>query len=68
MAVKFVNVDLDTPMMFPPDLREWLPEDSMVHFVVDAVKDAGGGVLRGERPLAATVRSMRSRQILNLHF
>jgi len=38
MAVKFVNVDRDTPMMFPPDLREWLPEDSMVHFVVDAVE------------------------------
>ena len=38
MAVKFVNVDRDTPMMFPPDLWEWLPEDSMVHFVVDAVE------------------------------
>lgn len=37
MAAKFVNVDRDTPMMFPPDLREWLPEDSMVHFIVDTV-------------------------------
>ena len=25
-------------MMFPPDLREWLPENSMVHFVIDAVE------------------------------
>jgi len=24
-------------MMFPPDLREWLPEDSMVHFIIDSV-------------------------------
>jgi len=24
-------------MMFPPDLRDWLPEDSMVHFIIDAV-------------------------------
>lgn len=38
MAAKFVTVDRDTPMMFPPDLREWLPEDSMVHFIVDAVE------------------------------
>jgi len=37
IAAKFVNVDRDTPMMFPPDLRKWLPEDSMVHFIVDTV-------------------------------
>jgi transposase len=38
MAAKFINIDRDTPMIFPPDLREWLPEDSMVHFIVDAVE------------------------------
>ena len=38
MAAKFVNVDRDTPMIFPPDLREWLPEESMVHFIVDAAE------------------------------
>ena len=38
MAAKFINIDRDTPMMFPPDLREWLPEDSMVHFIIDAVE------------------------------
>ena len=37
MSARFVNIDRDTPMMFPPDLRDWLPEDSMVHFIVDAV-------------------------------
>ena len=37
MPAKFINVDRDTVMMFPPDLREWLPENSMVHFVIDAV-------------------------------
>ena len=37
MAAKFVNVDRDTPMMFPPDLREWVAEDSMVNFIVEAV-------------------------------
>ena len=38
MATKFVTVDRDTPMMFPPDLREWVSEDSMVHFIVEAVE------------------------------
>jgi len=37
MSAKFINVDRETPMMFPPDLRDWLPEDSMVHFIIDAV-------------------------------
>lgn len=38
MAAKFINIDRDTPMMFPPDLRDWLPEYSMVHFIIDAVE------------------------------
>ena len=38
MSAKFINVDRDTPMLFPPDLRDWLPEDSMVHFIIDAVE------------------------------
>ncbi len=25
-------------MLLPPDLREWIPEDDMVHFVLEAVK------------------------------
>ena len=31
-------------MMFPPDLRDWLPEESMVYFIVDSVDllDLGG--------------------------
>jgi len=24
-------------MLLPPDLRDWVPEDSMVHFIIDAV-------------------------------
>ena len=37
MATRFVNVDRNTPMLLPPDLREWIPEDDMVHFVIEAV-------------------------------
>lgn len=38
MAVRFVSVDHDTPMLLPPDLRDWVPADHIVHFVIDAVK------------------------------
>lgn len=38
MAAKFVMVDRETPMLLPPDLREWIPENSMVHFVIEAVE------------------------------
>jgi transposase len=35
---RFVSVDHDTPMLLPPDLRHWVPENHMVHFVMDAIK------------------------------
>jgi transposase len=37
MPARFVSVDRDTPMLLPPDLREWVPEDDLVHFVIEAV-------------------------------
>jgi len=37
MAAKFVHVDHDTPLLLPPDLRDWIPKGHMVHFVMDAV-------------------------------
>ena len=38
MAARFVNVDHDTPLLLPPDLRDWVGPDHMVHFMMDAVK------------------------------
>lgn len=38
MATRFVVVDRDTPMLLPPDLRDWVPEGDMVHFVIEAVE------------------------------
>jgi hypothetical protein len=35
MAVRFVNIDHDTPMLLPPDLRDWVAPDHMVHFILD---------------------------------
>jgi len=37
MAERLVNVDRDTPMLLPVDLRQWVPEDDLVHFVIEAV-------------------------------
>ncbi len=38
MATRYVNVDRRTPMLLPVDMREWVPEDDMVHFVIAAVE------------------------------
>ncbi len=37
MSVRFVNIDHATPMLLPPDLRDWVSPDHMVHFIMDAV-------------------------------
>jgi transposase len=37
MATRFVNIDRDSPMLLPVDLREWLRGDHIVHFILDAV-------------------------------
>jgi len=31
-----VNIDRETPMLLPVDMRDWLPEDHLVHFILDA--------------------------------
>ena len=37
MPENFINIDRDTPMFLPPDLRDWVPEGHMVHFVLEVV-------------------------------
>jgi transposase len=37
MAIRLKNLDRDTPMLLPPDLRDWIPDDHIVHFLIDAV-------------------------------
>jgi transposase len=46
MAARFVNVDRATPMFLPCDLREWLPEDHLVHLILDAVDQISTGHFR----------------------
>ncbi|MGK2942855.1 MAG: IS1182 family transposase [Immundisolibacter sp.] len=38
MAHRFKNTDRDTPMLLPPDLRDWVGQDDLVHFVIQAVE------------------------------
>lgn len=37
MATRLKNLDRDTPMLLPPDLRDWIPQKHIVHFLIDAV-------------------------------
>lgn len=37
MAAKFLNIDRNTPMLLPPDLRDWISDDDLVHFIIEAV-------------------------------
>ena len=37
MATRFVPIDRDTPLLLPPNLRDWVPVDHLVHFILDAV-------------------------------
>jgi transposase len=35
---RFVNIDRDTPMLLPADMRDWVPADHLVHFIIDAIE------------------------------
>ena len=38
MGPRFRHTDRDTAMLLPPDLRDWVDEDDLVHFVIAAVE------------------------------
>jgi len=38
MAIRLKIVDRDTPIILSPDIREWIPENHMVHFIIEAVE------------------------------
>jgi transposase len=46
MAARFVNLDRQTPMFLPCDLREWVPEGHIVHFILEAVEQIPTGHFR----------------------
>jgi len=40
MTARYVNVDRETPLLLPPDLRDWVAQDDLAHFVLLAVEGA----------------------------
>ena len=38
MPAHFVNVDRTTPMLLPPDIRDWIPQNHIAHFILEAVE------------------------------
>ena len=38
MATRCVEIDRDTALLLPPDLRDWVPANHLVHFIIDAVE------------------------------
>jgi transposase len=39
MPQNFLSCDRDQPLLLPPDLRDWLPEDHLAWFVIEAVDE-----------------------------
>jgi transposase len=35
---KFVSIDRESPLLLPYDLKDWIPNDHIVHFILDAVE------------------------------
>ena len=46
---KFLQRDQSQLYLLPPDLRDWLPEDDLAHFVVEAVASVPMESFRLER-------------------
>lgn len=44
MATRIINIDRNTSLLSPPDLCDWVADDDMVHFVIEAVAEYGSGM------------------------
>jgi len=43
MPQNFLTCDRDQPLLLPPDLRDWLPEDHLAWFVIEAIDELDHG-------------------------
>jgi transposase len=37
MAARFQNIDRETPMLLPACIQDWVPDNDLAHFIIDAV-------------------------------
>ena len=35
---KFIEADQSQAYLLPPDIRDWIPDDDLAHFVLEAVE------------------------------
>ena len=63
MAQNFIACDREQPFLLPPDVREWLPEDHLAWFVIDAVgvMDTSAFYARLSRRTGTAARPMSRR-------
>lgn len=38
MGPKFINIDRDTPLLLPVDLQDWVPQNHLARFILEAVE------------------------------
>ena len=46
---RFVDCGRDQAFLLPPDLRDWIPEDDLAHFVIEAVERVDMGAFKVNR-------------------
>jgi transposase len=46
MAARFVNIDYDTPLVLPPNLRDWVSAGHLAHFILEAVEEMDLGQVK----------------------
>jgi transposase len=57
MAKGYIPVDRDQQFLFPPDMRDWLPKDHFVWWLLDVVRDLDTKELHRLRRLGAQGRT-----------
>ena len=66
MSTRYISADRNQPLLLPPDLREWVPDDDLVHFVIEAVDTLDACVfkvnLRGSGSAQYSAFCIESRQ------
>ena len=50
------DIDRRTPLLLPPDLRDGLPEDHVVHFIVEAIEVLGREPHEPDPPAEASTK------------
>ncbi len=50
MAYSYLRPNRDQPLLLPPDVRDWLPEDHLVWFVLDVVTMVDLAAFRKRHP------------------